>query len=293
MVHATIRALIPSYRPDTAQLSGLMAAFEAAGAEPVVLANGAVALEVADEAGLPRLAPGRNAGFGPSIRWAVDRLEPWDWLVLANDDLRVERDGLAAALAALGDGATPEVVHLDADVERPLPGPVGVFANVSLLARVLERARPRAGATEDTGYRSFSCVAISRAAWLVTGGLDPALPFTYEDADFVRRLRAAGGRTRIAVDAGVHHERSTTSSRAVADVLPIATWSSLLYLRKWWRPRGGAAPLLVAAALVLRIALLPLGRADRRAHLTGVLRALRAVLSGRAPSMPPYDPVRS
>jgi GT2 family glycosyltransferase len=292
MVHPSVRAVVPSYRPDLAELTALLDALRTAGADPVVLANGKPALETAERAGLPLLAPGRNAGFGPSIRWAVEHLDPWDWLILANDDLRIDGPRFAAALAELGTGDVPEIVHLDEDVERPLPGPLDVFANVSLLARAVERVRPARGAPAGGGYRSFSCVAISRRAWETTGGLDPALPFTYEDADFVKRLVAAGGSTRVAHDAGVHHERSLTSSRAVADVLPIATWSSLLYLRKWWRPRGGVAPLLVAAALLLRIVLLPFGRADRRAHLTGIGRALRAVLLGRAPSMPPYDPIR-
>lgn len=292
MVQPSIRAVVPSYRPELAELTALLGALHAAGATPVVLANGRPALETAERADLPVLAPGSNAGFGPSIRWAVDRLGPWDWLILANDDLRIDGDRLAVALSSLGTGTEAEIVHLDEDTERPLPGPLDVFANLSLLARVTERVRPRRQAPPGGGYRSFSCVAISRRAWEVTGGLDPALPFTYEDADFVKRLLTEGGTSRVLRDTGVHHERSVTSSRAVADVLPIATWSSLLYLRKWWRPRGGVPPLLVAAALVLRIVLLPFGRADRRAHLIGIGRALRAVLLGSAPSMPPYDPVR-
>ena len=292
MVRPLIRAVVPSYRPDLADLTALLDALRTAGAEPVVLANGRPALEMAESAGLAVLAPGRNAGFGPSIRWAAERLDDWDWLILANDDLRIDGYRFRTALAALGAGTRPEIVHLDEDVERRIPGPLDVLANVSLFARVLERVRPERDESSASGYRSFSCVAISRHAWELTGGLDPALPFTYEDADFVKRLLAAGGTARVVRDAGVQHERSLTSSRAVAEVLPIATWSSLLSLRKWWRPQGGLPPMLVAAALLLRIVLLPFGRADRRAHLIGIGRALKAVISGRAPSMPPYDPIK-
>lgn len=290
MPHHSIRAVVPSYRPDASSLARLVEALAVAGATPVVLANGAPALRAAQESGLPTLAPGRNIGFGPSIRWAVEQIAAWEWLLLANDDLEIDPQKLRAVLASIGAGSAAEIVHLDEDVERPLPGPLGVFANDSLLARAVERIKP-GRAHPGRGYRSFSCVLISRRAWELTGGFDPALTFTYEDADFVRRLRAAGGESRMVSGAGVVHHRSRTSSRAVADVLPIATWSSLVYLRKWWSPSGGAAPLLVAAALVIRVTLVPLGKADRSAHLIGIRRSLSAVLSGRAPSMPPYEPL--
>lgn len=145
-------------------------------------------------------------------------------------------------------------------------------------------ARPIAG---RPAYQSFSMVAVSRAAWDALGGLDAAIPFTYEDADFIRRALDAGYRCVAETGTGAVHRHSVTTSQHIRAVLPVSAYSALVYLDKW-HPGHRRNAALIVAALVLRVPLAGFTRAAMGEHLRGIGAAIRAVTGGPRPELPGY-----
>src|SRR4029453_12957464 len=136
---------------------------------------------------IPYVSDGNNGGFGDSIRKAAEASEEWNWLLIVNDDMSVDAaafsEAVATALQRSDDGLS--IVYFDVDRPRPIPTETDVFLQVSLLNRFVRRTVDDLAKESET-YRSFSCVAISRMLYDKVQGFDTSLPFTYEDADFVR-----------------------------------------------------------------------------------------------------------
>lgn len=260
---------------------------------PVLVANDAGTHALADR--WPEfVVKGPNAGFAASINQGAALAPDFDWLVVANDDMDYDADTfvrLARYLAAEpADGQ--RLIRLTGELPwRRIPGFGGVFTGLSLLEKVTYRFGRRmrtaqvAPADPDL-YPPFTLVAISAPTWRAAAGMEEALPFCYEDAWFVRRARAStGGVTLGTYDLGVHHLQSVTTGSRIDVVLPVISWSALVYLQLI-----GVPPLLARAtcllALVVRLPLSLAGRANRRQHLRGIWRAVRAVAAGRPQSLP-------
>jgi GT2 family glycosyltransferase len=167
-----------------------------------------------------------------------------------------------------------------------------VLLNVSLLSNIARAVLPKWQMTRLEGketYRAFSAVAIGRNAWDLVGGLDLRYPFTYEDADFVRRARALGVRVQT-VPTNLVHLHSQTSGQFVTSVLPVATWSALEYLTKWFGNRALHRWLLVIAlGIRAPIAALVMPRPHRQVR--AVAKAIRALLADEQPSLPDWQSV--
>jgi GT2 family glycosyltransferase len=289
---SNVRVVIPSLLADASRLASMCDAATRAGASPVIIANSAHLYRQLASSAIPHVTSRRNDGFAASI--ALGAEGDWDWLVILNDDLVFDPDDLAACLSPdhldTFDSAT--IVHFDNEPPRHIPTRLGVLLNVSLLSNVARKAFSRWRATRPDGkntYRSFSAVAIGRGAWDSAGGLDTRYPFTYEDADFVRRARARGVQVR-GVPTSIVHLHSQTGGRLITTVLPVATWSALEYLTKWFGNRTLNRWLLVLA-LGMRTPIAVLTTSRPRRQMRAIANTARALLIDERPSLPEWESI--
>jgi len=291
---SNVRVVIPSLRGDVAPLSAICSTAARVGASPVVIANSSSLQRQLANTAIPHLTSGSNDGFAASIM--LGAAEPdWDWLVVLNDDLRFDPVDLASCLApanldALG---TALIVHFDNEAPRRIPKTrLSVMMRISLLYSVGRRVLGQLGAdrlnTKDY-FRSFSAVAIDRAAWDLAGGLDVRYSFTYEDADFVRRAKAAGV-TEIVRHTGIVHEHSQTTAGFVCAVIPVSTWSAFEYLNKWCGRRNLNRVLLIIA-LCVRAPIAAVFLPGARNQLCAVRDSIKALASDARPSLPEWHTV--
>jgi GT2 family glycosyltransferase len=264
------------------------------GASPVIIANSAHLYRQLASSAIPHITSRRNDGFAASVVLGAEG--DWDWLVILNDDVVFDPDDLTSCLSAKHldafDPAT--IVHFDNEPARHIPTRLGVLLSVSLLSNVARKALSRWRATRPDGknsYRSFSAVAIGRHAWDSVGGLDTRYPFTYEDADFVRRAKALGVQVR-GIRTSVVHLHSQTGGQFITAVLPVATWSALEYLTKWFGKRTLHRWLLVLA-LGVRAPIAALTMSRPRRQMRAIANAVRALLIDERPSLPEWDSVCS
>jgi GT2 family glycosyltransferase len=287
-----VRVVIPSLVGDVSQLASMCDSATRAGASPLVIANGARLHTSLAGTAIPFVTTQRNDGFAASVAQGSDG--DWDWLVILNDDLTFESEDLADCLSAksLDAFSLSSIVYFDDGSARSIPTRLGVLLSVSLLSNIARRVFPRWHAArlvdEDT-FRAFSAVAIGRQVWDHVGGLDMRYPFSYEDADFVRRARALGMHV-IGVRTGVVHLHSRTSGQFVTAVLPVATWSALEYLTKWFDRRTLNRWLLVFA-LCVRAPIAALTMPEPRNQVRAVINAARALLIDEQPSLPAWENV--
>lgn len=236
-----------------------------------------------------------NLGFGRSINFAAHKFSSHAWIVIVNDDVHVEEADLLGHLRRIASTSpSPEIVYLVDETARTIPGLREVVTNLSLIGVSSSRLRRKTRGSSptdtlpSTDYASFSFVAIRKDLWQTLSGFDEKLPFTYEDADFVRRAYELGARAIIAPLPGARHEGSRTTSSYVDIVLPVTAWSAVKYLEKWTK----SVPLsrvVVIAAMIMRIPLVLFSRANRRKHLIGILTSVRAVWICAEPELPNYQ----
>lgn len=287
-----VRVVIPSLVGEVSVLASMCDAATSAGASPVVIANSARLHRQLESTAIPHITSGSNDGFAASVILGAEG--DWDWLVILNDDLSFDSDDLASCLSAerLGAFELETIVHFDDELARHIPTRRGVLLNVSLLFNIDRKLfrRWRADRPADkNSYRSFSAVAIGRRAWDLVGGLDTRYPFAYEDADFVRRATGLDVQMRC-MHTSIIHLHSQTGGRFVTAVLPVATWSALEYLTKWFGRRTLHRWLLVIALGVRApIALVTMPRP--RTQMRAVANAARALMVDERPSLPEWDSV--
>jgi GT2 family glycosyltransferase len=291
-VQVTVRVVIPSLLADASHLAAMCDAATQAGASPVVIANSAHLFRQLAESGIPHITSQRNDGFAASV--VLGAAGDWDWLVILNDDLVFDPADLASCLSAerLDCFGRATLVHFDDESARRIPTRLSVLLNVSLLSNIARKARRRRHAprtVDGDSYRSFSAVAIGRQAWDRVGGLDSRYPFTYEDADFVRRARVLGVQVK-SMPTSVVHLHSQTGGRFVTTVLPVATWSALEYLTKWFGRRTLHRWLLIVA-LGVRAPIAAVTMSRPRRQLRAVANAARALLVDERPSLPEWDSI--
>ncbi|BAJ75158.1 hypothetical protein MTES_2194 [Microbacterium testaceum StLB037] len=287
-----IVALIPTISGARIAAAGpWIAGLSAHGVDVRVVANAASVVASPPSVGARVIDSRANSGFARSLTAAMATIDAWDWVILLNDDLLLDETSPARIRAAIVEAAS-DILLFDPEPARPIPGRRGVFESLSLFEAVLARLRRRrkrfsAGPGAPT-YKSFSAVAISHAVWSDLGGLDDRFVFCFEDAYFVRAHLARGGSTPASVDVGITHDKSTTTGRHIARVLPAIAYSARTYLvATGCRPRLAEA--LVLLALVARLPLVPFAAAPIRPHVLGILRSLLAVARRREPALPRYE----
>lgn len=292
MTAPRIVALIPTISPvRIAEAAPWIAGLSEHDIDVRVVANAASVVASPPPVGARIIDSRTNPGFARSITSAMNAIDGWDWTILLNDDLVLDETTPARIRAAIADAAS-DILLFDPESARPIPGPRGVFTSLSLLEAVVTRLRgtrrPAAPRPGSSTYKSFSAVAISRPAWSALGGLDDRFVFCFEDAYFVRAHLARGGATPAALDVGITHDKSRTTARYIADVLPAIAYSARTYIEATGsRPR--VADAVVLLALAARIPLVPFAAAPIVPHMHGVLRSLRAVASRKEPALPEYE----
>ena len=214
-----------------------------------------------------------NEGFAAGVNCGA-RATTSPFLLLLNPDCVLDADAccrLADWLEAHHDVgvAGPRIHNADGTVQpsaRRFPNlTTAIAGRSSWLTRVLPNnplsswnlpARDDQAAPTDVDWVSGACMLVRRAAFDAVGGMDEGFFLYWEDADFCRRLAAAGWRTTYVPAAGATHIGGR-SSRHAADASLEAFHRSAY--RLYCKHSHGAARLLrpvVFLGLKLRLALM-------------------------------------
>lgn len=290
-----VLAAIPSLNGDVARLESLTDSLSNVGMQPLVAATGRTLDLRLAESRVPHTSPMSNAGFGQTITHVADSSDVWGWLAIVNDDISVDEQRLRASLTEIlaRDPKDRVLAYLDPVRPKDMPTLASVLSSVSLVGPLVSRLRPQRGDDERRTdpyryFRPFSFVLVSRGLWDHLKGFDPRMIYTFEDADFGRRAALESADVYFVEDAGITHSVSSTSRRHIDRVLPVAVWSACAYLEKWAVPRPVARVLCVAALLV-RLAAVPVANVPRLKHLRGIWAAIVALVAQRQPTLPDYE----
>lgn len=188
-----------------------------------------------------------NAGFGAACNAGAKLCPASKWYVFVNPDVVLTRFDAAALLSAPDDlGHVGQLAFECREIGsrgknpvlRPQVNPWRDLWRKSwgclIPPRLWSRIPQFSGRRARHRWVSGALMAVSRDAWLTTGGFDPRFFLYYEDADFSRRIGAAGFDVRASDSiCGLHSQ--CTGSSGVATGLR-AAWSVsgwLVYARKW------------------------------------------------------------
>lgn len=287
-------AVVPTLSREPESLRALQASLEQAGAEVRLVVTGRTLDERLTREGVAHISPRANPGFGAAVTFGADA-GPWDWLMIVNDDTEMTASDLGSALAPLTtrDPDDSVLLLLDPGERRPIPDARGVFLTTSLVGALASRLPGRRQAEPSEGqpyYKSFSLCVISRGLWERLDGFADSMIYTYEDADFTSRAWQTGAEV---IDGGQHaqHEGSGTGGRHIATVLPVSVRSAQGYLRSIG-VNDRSSRMLLGAALLARLVLVPFNKLPISAHARGVVGALGALRSGsETPRLPDYGSV--
>jgi GT2 family glycosyltransferase len=206
-----------------------------------------------------RFAGAANAGVAVS-RGSI--------VLLLNSDAVVERDAVAALLAAFAADARlgvagARLVNADGSPQWSggrLPTLAWLVVLAGGFAPLLPRRRRAIGGVAKVEWVSGAAMAFRREVWSAAGPLNESYRFYAQDLEFCARARDAGWHVRIVEEARVVHDGGATlrRTRNVAELPhdPALLWLDLL---TWGRNRHGwmwaaAARVLMSAAALARIA---------------------------------------
>lgn len=251
-----ISAIVPTFRGQERLERNLASVIDSLAAtgdawEIVVVDDGGGALG-ALPAGARVLSRVENRGYGPAVNAGVADSRG-EWLLILNDDVRLERACVSVLSRAL---VEPSLFAATPGIRSPLAacgdegGHRGVFR-----AGLLELdERPPAGQA-PTLYAVGCCYLCPRALFEDLGGYDDVFaPFFWEDVDLGYRAWRRGLRILHVPEAVCHHEGSATlrqrplAERAQAELRSRA----LFHLRNLQEPalRARSLGALLAIALL-------------------------------------------
>jgi N-acetylglucosaminyl-diphospho-decaprenol L-rhamnosyltransferase len=186
---------------------------------------------------------GANLGFGPAIDRAVQE-RPSDPVILLNNDVECEPQFAEALLDALGEGVDTVAGVLVQEAAPELIDSAGVVADRTLMGFDYLHGEPLVaaqGASDPlgpTGGAALYRLDVFRAV----GGFDERIFLYYEDLDLALRIRAAGGRCRLAPEARAIHAYSASLGAGSGDKYARTGWSRGYMLRRYGvMSRPGAA----------------------------------------------------
>lgn len=288
-----LSAIVVHWRNE-AQLERLLAAWPSdPRIELLVVDNSGTAKAL--PAGVRRLVPAGNLGFGGGVSFALTRARASRLLIL-NPDARPEAGAIDRLLAAFDDfpdaaGIVPALIDPSGRSQhrwqlRPLPAPWQLVVQALRLVAIHGPRQPPPRGTE-IAQPAAAALGLRRAALEAVGGFDPAFfPAWFEDVDLARRFAEAGLTLRYAPAARFVHEGGTS--------VPALGFRSFLWLyhrhlgrylrRHHGRLWAAAARALLVAAMALRVLALPLRRprqaASRRAAAAALAATAWGALSG-------------
>jgi GT2 family glycosyltransferase len=219
----------------------------------------------------------RNRGYGPAVDAGVAAARG-DYLLVLNDDVRLERDCVLSLRAHFPD---PTLFAVAPAIGSPFAacgdegGKRGVWRG-----GLIEVEEAPAAQAHPTLYAVGCCYLCPRGLFLELGGYDEAFaPYFWEDTDLSYRAWRRGLRVLHDPKAACVHEGSATMKERVGADLRERTFQRnrlLFHLRNLRDPRRRAECLGAFAAMALFESLPP-----RRAGLLDGLRAFAA--HGRSP----------
>jgi len=213
-----------------------------------------------------------NIGFGRAVNQAIAATRG-PAVLLLNPDARLVRGAVELLQDVLGSHSDcavvgPTVVNEDGGIQGSARGDpdmlTGLFGRSTLLTRLFPGAavarrnvvsalepRPLESSVE-VDWVSGACMLVRRTAFEQVGGFDPRYFLYWEDADFCRRLRAEGLRTRYRPDARVVHHVGRSSRTAQRLAVRAFHESAYLYysthvVRSAWHPARWIAYVLLRA----------------------------------------------
>ena len=226
-----------------------------AGAEEIIVVDNACCDPAMAElpgrfSGVRVLKMGHNAGFGAAIN-AAARVADGDVLVLVNDDCvcgpgfvealagRIDAAaGLTMAAGVLREAADPEVIDsAGIEIDRTLLG--FDYLNGTAVADLDDGVPDPLGPTGGAA-------AYDRRAFLEQGGFDEALFAYWEDVDLALRMRLAGMRCALAIDAQAIHEHSGTAGSGSPAKNRMMGFGRGYVLRKYGGLSAGRLPGILA-----------------------------------------------
>ncbi len=230
----------------------------------------------------------RNAGFSVPVNLAAREARAAA-LVLINDDCVCDRDYVERVVAALDPAAG---VVMAASVMRDVHDPTlidsaGMELDPTLLVYDYLNGYPLTVLAEAPGDPigpSAAAAAFDRAAFLDAGGFDERIFAYWEDVDLVLRLRRAGGRCRLAADAGGTHEHSATLGSGSAAKNYLTGWGRGYTLRKW----GVMSSPRRVASVLARETVICAGQAAIDRNVAGVRGRVRGWRTGEGTVPLPY-----
>lgn len=196
---------------------------------------------------------GRNLGFGPALNRAVAE-HPADPVILLNNDVEAEPRFVEALLDEAAGGAECVAGVLVQEAAPGLVDSAGVVADGTLMGfdylhgEPLETAEMAPDPLGPTGGAALYRLDAFRAA----GGFDERIFLYYEDLDLALRLRAAGGRCRLAAGARGIHAYSASLGAASGGKYARTGWSRGYMLRRYGvisAPRRALRALAAEAAI--------------------------------------------
>jgi len=179
-----------------------------------------------------RIGFGENLGFGPALNRAVESSGTGP-VVLLNDDAVARPDFVEALMAERGGEMTAAVLLSEREPSRI--DSAGVIADQTLMGFDYlsgESVSALDGAADPLGPTGGAAL-YERAAFERVGGFDERIFLYYEDLDLALRLRAAGGRCRLAASARATHGYSQTLGATTGDKYSMTGWSRGYLLRRY------------------------------------------------------------
>ncbi|HEY5815322.1 MAG TPA: glycosyltransferase family 2 protein [Solirubrobacterales bacterium] len=195
----------------------------------------------------------RNLGFGPALNRAVAE-QPADPVILLNDDAEAEPRFVEALLDAAAGGAECVAGVLVQGANPALIDSAGVVADRTLMGFDYLHGEPiaTAAATPDPLGPTGAAALYRLDAFRAAGGFDERIFLYYEDLDLALRLRAAGGRCRLAAEARAVHAYSAGLGAGSGAKYARTGWSRGYMLRRYGamaEPRGALRAIAAEAAI--------------------------------------------
>jgi GT2 family glycosyltransferase len=233
-----------------------------------------------------------NRGFAEACNRGV-AAGSGEVVVLLNNDVDVRPDFLERLIAPLQ--AEPTIGSVAALMLQPgelLIDSAGLAADVTLAGfpRLQGQGVSQAGSEQPVlAGPAGTAAAYRRAAWEEVGGLDEAIFAYMEDFDLALRLRCAGWRSALALDAVGVHLGSATHGHRSAWQRRHGGFGRGYMLRRYGLLRGRSAPrtLVTEAAVVLA----DIAISHDLAALRGRVSGWRAGSPAPRLSQPPQDAV--
>jgi hypothetical protein len=238
---------------------------------------------------------GRNLGFAygnlVGIRHAL--ADPaYDWVLLINNDVEVDRGFLRPLLEACGDpgvaASGPKIYfHRPSDFIWAAGGRLRVRETVTRELGSKQPDGPRWSVAGDVTYLTTCCLLVPRDAFEKVGLFDPLYFIGVEDADWSRRAQDLGYRLRYVPESRIWHKVATSTGGSYTPTKTFHTGrSNALYARRHLS-RLGLLGFLAANAAALPAAFARESlRGNARAVLSkarGLWRGLRDPLSDPPP----------